>query len=201
MVPGTGLEVLPGSLNSKSRSVSCGTAATRNRSGGCTVGAGSTGFRGKRLGTSDVDGPGMLYQFGGCAALGFTCLPPHRTDAVFCGRLNTYKSEPGNPFCRQRRSWFGSAGLDAKIGLSATSQPISPSADFGQVESDPSVMNLTALRRSARQRPFFLEGKAIFDFECDDASLFYSRRIGHAPSFAPSLGSNEYLDLRTRPRY
>ena len=55
--------------------------------------------------------------------------------------------------------------------------------DFGQVESDPSVMNITAFETFYEEkRPFFLEGLTIFDYDFDEQSLFYSRRIGHAPS-------------------
>ncbi len=58
--------------------------------------------------------------------------------------------------------------------------------DFGQVESDPSVMNLTAFETFYEEkRPFFLEGLTIFDYKFDNESLFYSRRIGHSPSVTP----------------
>ena len=78
-------------------------------------------------------------------------------------------------------SWKGYAGFDAKIGitnnftLDATINP-----DFGQVEADPSVMNLSAYETFFEdKRPFFIEGKDIFDFTFDSNPLFYSRRIGH----------------------
>ena len=59
--------------------------------------------------------------------------------------------------------------------------------DFGQVEADPSVVNLTTYETFfEEQRPFFLEGKTLFEFEVDDDLLFYSRRIGRPPSYDPS---------------
>ena len=59
--------------------------------------------------------------------------------------------------------------------------------DFGQVEADPAVVNLSAFETFfSERRPFFVEGSGIFrfDLDCNDGScsgLFYSRRIGRAP--------------------
>jgi hypothetical protein len=91
----------------------------------------------------------------------------------------------------------GSGGLDLKLGLSsnftldATANP-----DFGQVEADPSVVNLTAYETFYEEkRPFFLEGRKILTFGIEDEDqLFYSRRIGHAPSRDPSQEGAEVLD-------
>jgi hypothetical protein len=44
------------------------------------------------------------------------------------------------------------------------------------------------------KRPFFLEGKNIFEFETNGANLFYSRRIGQAPSYRPDLSDGEYMN-------
>jgi hypothetical protein len=77
------------------------------------------------------------------------------------------------------------AGIDAKIGigsdytLDATVNP-----DFGQVEADPSVLNLTSFETFYQEkRPFFLEGTEIFDFELGGDIVYYSRRIGSSPVF------------------
>jgi hypothetical protein len=75
-----------------------------------------------------------------------------------------------------------SAGLDLKYGvtesvtLDATVNP-----DFGQVEADPAVLNLTAFEvRFEERRPFFLEGVGLY--KCRPCQgLFYSRRIGRSP--------------------
>ncbi|HEY7516186.1 MAG TPA: DUF5916 domain-containing protein, partial [Vicinamibacteria bacterium] len=91
----------------------------------------------------------------------------------------------------------GTAGLDAKVGLStnftldATLNP-----DFGQVEADPSVVNLTAYETFYEEkRPFFLEGKKILGFGLEGTDqLFYSRRVGQAPSYAPSPAADETVD-------
>ena len=92
-----------------------------------------------------------------------------------------------NPY-RTGSDRFGSVGLDLKyrvasnVTLDATVNP-----DFGQVELDPSVINLTAFEtRFAEQRPFFIEGADIFALG-DGGSvglapqLIYSRRIGRSP--------------------
>ena len=76
--------------------------------------------------------------------------------------------------------------------------------DFGQVEADPSVVNLTAYETFFEEkRPFFLEGKRILTFGLEPTTvagdnpdisgdmLFYSRRIGHAPASAPALAPGE----------
>ena len=94
----------------------------------------------------------------------------------------------------------GSIGLDAKVGLSSSftlDGTFNP--DFGQVEADPSVVNLSAYEVFYEEkRPFFLEGRKIFDFVTDQSDqLFYSRRIGEAPSYAPPLAAGETLRIPT----
>jgi hypothetical protein len=93
-------------------------------------------------------------------------------------------------------------GLDMKYavapGLTLTTT-INP--DFGQVEADPAVVNLTAFETYfAERRPFFVEGSGNLDLglDCDDecASLFYSRRIGHSPQGVDALPNG--ADVFTR---
>ncbi|MCP4547808.1 MAG: hypothetical protein GY835_15205 [bacterium] len=74
----------------------------------------------------------------------------------------------------------GNAGVDIKVGLSsnlildATFNP-----DFGQVELDSPVLNLSTFESwFPERRPFFLEGSDLFSTRMD---LFYSRRIGRSP--------------------
>ena len=72
------------------------------------------------------------------------------------------------------------AGGDIKIGIGPNimlDATISP--DFGQVEADPAVLNLTAFETFfPEKRPFFLEGADIFKFGIGNSRLFYSRRLG-----------------------
>ncbi|MDR3142871.1 MAG: carbohydrate binding family 9 domain-containing protein [Tannerellaceae bacterium] len=75
--------------------------------------------------------------------------------------------------------WGGSTGIDAKFALSDFTLDVTVNPDFGQVELDPSVMNLTAFETFYDEmRPFFLEGKHILDFSSGGDRMFYTRRIG-----------------------
>jgi hypothetical protein len=75
-------------------------------------------------------------------------------------------------------------GLGPNVTLTATLNP-----DFGQVEADPSEVNLSGNETYfAEKRPFFLEGTEIFQVQIGEGggpggrdTLFYSRRIGAAP--------------------
>ena len=110
-------------------------------------------------------------------------------------RQEFVEAQEGNPFNDGSRL-FGSIGLDVKASmpggmvLDATINP-----DFGQAEVDPAVVNLTAYETFFQEkRRFFIEGAEIFNnfahggsnnffgFNNSSPSLFYSRRIGRAPS-------------------
>jgi hypothetical protein len=82
----------------------------------------------------------------------------------------------------------GNLGLDAKYGLSsAFSLAATLNPDFGQVEADPSQVNLSANELFfPEKRPFFLDGVELFKIglgsgDGNSETLFYSRRIGAAP--------------------
>jgi Domain of unknown function (DUF5916)/Carbohydrate family 9 binding domain-like len=70
-------------------------------------------------------------------------------------------------------------GLDLKLGLTrGLTLDLSAFPDFGQVEADERVLNLTRFETLfPEKRPFFLEGADLF---ATPLSLFYSRRIGRA---------------------
>jgi uncharacterized protein DUF5916/cellulose/xylan binding protein with CBM9 domain len=108
----------------------------------------------------------------------------------------------GNPF-RDGRDFFGGAGLDLKYGLTSNltlDATINP--DFGQVELDPAVVNLTASETFfAERRPFFVEGTDTFRFAQTRAfnryttpTFFYSRRIGRAPQGTAPPGAR-FVDV------
>ena len=63
----------------------------------------------------------------------------------------------------ERLSSSLTGGLDGKIGIySNFTLDFSINPDFGQVEADPSVVNLTAFEtRFEERRPFFIEGMNI----------------------------------------
>ncbi len=101
------------------------------------------------------------------------------------GKVTSEPEIAGSPYSKGIR-FSGNAGIDAKIGIKDFTMDITVNPDFGQVEADPSVMNLTAFETFYdEKRPFFLEGKHIFDFSADNNLMFYTRRIGHAPSYSP----------------
>ena len=95
-----------------------------------------------------------------------------------------------NPY-RTGSDYFGNVGLDLAYGLTSNltlNGTINP--DFGQVEVDPAVINLTAFEtRFQERRPFFVEGADIFSFGRGGPGgnvggtpdLLYSRRIGGSP--------------------
>src|SRR5512147_2671852 len=90
-----------------------------------------------------------------------------------------------------------SLGADLKyrvasnLTLDATVNP-----DFGQVEADPGVLNLTAYETFfPEKRPFFVAGRGLFEVpincnnvNCGGDGMFYSRRIGRAPTLAGVYG-------------
>lgn len=87
------------------------------------------------------------------------------------------------------RRWTTRAGLDAHLGLTSHSQvDLTLRPDFGQVEVDQAVLNLSDVETYfPEKRPFFLEGMEIFRVLGPD--LFYSRRIGAGlPAYSPAAG-------------
>ena len=112
--------------------------------------------------------------------------------------MGKYRNEPeitGSPY-QTGHSWGGNIGLDAKFALSDFTLDLTVNPDYGQVELDPSVMNLTAYETFYEEkRPFFLEGKHILDFTLGNENdmMFYTRRIGASPSYTP-----ENIDNRNR---
>jgi len=111
------------------------------------------------------------------------------------GKVKTFEKEVGNPYATGRDQNI-SFGLDGKFGISSDfTVDFTINPDFGQVEADPSVLNLTAFEVFFEEkRPFFLEGKNIMDFDFGNDLLFYSRRIGHRPMVTPDLDENEYAE-------
>jgi hypothetical protein len=103
------------------------------------------------------------------------------------GGVDRMPIDAGDPL-NQSNHWRRNAGLDLKYGLgpaftlSATLNP-----DFGQVEADPSKINLSGNELFfAEKRPFFLEGVDLFKLPIGNSDngvegAFYSRRIGAAP--------------------
>jgi hypothetical protein len=112
--------------------------------------------------------------------------------------VKTQPGEPGNPLTKVTDP-NASIGVDVKYalrpGLTLTGT-VNP--DFGQVEADPAVVNLSAFETFfSERRPFFVEGSGIFSFDvdCNDGScsgLFYSRRIGRTPRGSADVPTGGY---------
>jgi hypothetical protein len=135
---------------------------------------------------------GRMYQLG--ELHGIRDLPRQRHLELLPFALGRARTGPSVPDGGTDGS--GAVGLDAKLGLTSNfTLDATVNPDFGQVEADPSVVNLTAYETFYEEkRPFFLEGRKILSFEVEDEDqLFYSRRIGAPPSGVPSLGPEEEM--------
>ncbi|GMT45790.1 MAG: hypothetical protein IEMM0006_1622 [bacterium] len=119
------------------------------------------------------------------------------------GKLKTEEKQPGNPFANGVIPGY-SVGLDGKIAVTndlTLNFTVNP--DFGQVEADPSVVNLSAFETYfPERRLFFVEENNIFSFPLTIGggmfgreNLFYSRRIGRAPHNYPHLSAGEYAKV------
>jgi hypothetical protein len=116
------------------------------------------------------------------------------------GGSQWFEKDPEDPFREEGYDRIFNAGLDAKVGITSNfTLDMTLNPDFGQVEADPSVVNLTAFETFFQeQRPFFIEGNNIFDFDLalfNMSNLFYSRRIGRRPQLDPSLEEGEYARI------
>ncbi|HEX2092198.1 MAG TPA: DUF5916 domain-containing protein, partial [Longimicrobiaceae bacterium] len=158
------------------------------------------------------DAPGFVSRFGELAGLG-ELAPPRRLEVVpyTMARVTRAPDAPGDPFY-QENDTYGTVGGDLKYGITSNltlTATINP--DFGQVEADPSQVNLTAFEIFfPEKRPFFLEGADIFRFDIDyrwnirgknfaHDQVFYSRRIGRQPQgFLPA--GTVFFDAPTSTR-
>ena len=135
---------------------------------------------------------GLVSSFGELTGLTLTG-GRKRLEVVPYGvtQLQTQPASPGNPFVDPKDPG-ASFGADVKFALTpALTLTGTLNPDFGQVEADPAVVNLSAFETYFNERrPFFMEGSGIFrfDIDCNDGEcrgLFYSRRIGRTPRGVP----------------
>ena len=136
------------------------------------------------------DAPGFIHLIGEMS--GVEQVKPRKIfDVTPYGVAQVEKSpvSEGNPFATGTATRLN-AGLDAKIGVTNNlTMDLTINPDFGQVEADPSEVNLTAYETFFEEkRPFFIEGSNIINFglgigdgEVGNDNLFYSRRIGRRP--------------------
>jgi hypothetical protein len=115
-----------------------------------------------------------------------------------------------DPFTRAS-AYDMDGGVDVKYGISSNltlTGTLNP--DFGQVELDPAVLNLSQFETFfPEKRPFFTEGASIFNsfgngpanfrasFNFYPPRFFYSRRIGRSPQGTSNL-SYDFIDAPTQ---
>ena len=120
------------------------------------------------------------------------------------GKAAFSSEEEGNPF-KTGEDFSLNGGVDMKVGLKSNlTLDLTVNPDFGQVEVDPAVINLSAVETYYdEKRPFFIEGANIFNFgrggatdyigaDWGDPEFFYSRRIGRPPQ--GSVSSDGYVN-------
>src|SRR5918993_5433675 len=112
---------------------------------------------------------GIVSSFGDLTGLQLN-QTPKRLELVpyVVGQVNTQPTEPGNPLV-SARDQKATVGADVKyavrpgITLTATVNP-----DFGQVEADPAIVNLSGVETFfSERRPFFVDGSGVFTFDLD----------------------------------
>jgi len=125
---------------------------------------------------------GFVSKFGHLT--GIENIDPPKHLEILPYTVSSGRTEPkslGNP---DGREFSGNVGVDLKYTLTSNlilDATINP--DFGQIELDQIVLNLTNYETFfPEKRPFFLEGNKIFEPNNNDLfQLFYSRRIGKDP--------------------
>ena len=133
--------------------------------------------------------------------------PPARIELLpyVVGKAKYIGAAQGDPF-NSGHEYSPGIGLDLRAGLGSSltlNGTINP--DFGQVEVDPAVVNLSDVESTFdEKRPFFTEGATIYrfggggtnndvSFNWPTTSIFYSRRIGRNPQ--GSLPDYDYADI------
>jgi Domain of unknown function (DUF5916)/Carbohydrate family 9 binding domain-like len=145
---------------------------------------------------------GMVSQFGTLAGLD-TLEAPRRLEAVPYVVTKNASAIAANRFTNQSNLTLGGDlkyRVASNVTLDATINP-----DFGQVEADPAVLNLTAYESFFdERRPFFVAGRGLFRFDvncsqvnCNNEGLYYSRRIGRTPELAATYGDTIPLQPTT----
>lgn len=153
----------------------------------------------------DPQAPGWVHLFG--ELNGITGIKPQKQLEIqpyVVGSAAKFPKEDGNPYRESGNETDGNIGVDAKIGLTSDiTLDLTINPDFGQVNADPSMVNLGAFQLFFReQRPFFLEGNNILSFRTSGGrnNLFYSRRIGARPQGYPTDEDIEYVDFPSNTR-
>ncbi len=135
--------------------------------------------------------------------------PPRRLEVLpyLSTRAEYTRHSANDPFNDGSRYSAG-VGADMKFGIGSNltvDATINP--DFGQVEVDPAVVNLSDVETFFNEkRPFFIEGSTIFNFGSGGSNnnwgfnwgnpdFFYTRRVGRAPQ--GSVPDADFTDVPT----
>jgi hypothetical protein len=134
-------------------------------------------------------------RYGNLTGLGPLATPRHLEVLPYSlAKADYHQVDPGDPF-RDGSDKVGSFGADLKYGLTSNlTLDATVNPDFGQVEVDPAVVNLTAVETFfPERRPFFIEGADLFRFgqsrsynNFNNTIPFHARRIGRAPQLGLS---------------
>lgn len=153
---------------------------------------------------SPVPRSGAAFVSAAGELTGLTNLRPRRRLEIQPYALSGVQTAPGdaaNPFYRPADPTTA-MGADVKYGLTSDlTLALTLNPDFGQVEADPSVVNLSGFETFLpERRPFFLEGAEILRPTFPQfPTVFHSRRIGRAPhGWVPD--SALYADVPTATR-
>jgi|WetSurMetagenome_2_1015567.scaffolds.fasta_scaffold01637_10 hypothetical protein len=151
------------------------------------------------------DAPGLVHLIGELS--GLEQIKPRKIFDITpygVAKAETFKADPANPFQSKGKLSALKGGIDAKIGITNNmTMDLTINPDFGQIEADPSEVNLSAYETFfSEKRPFFIEGNNITNFnlgigdgDVGNDNLFYSRRIGRQPQNYPDLKDGWNADV------
>jgi len=148
---------------------------------------------------------GYVSSFGELGNLGLAQSPKRLEMTPYAVADLTRQRTSSNPLLSATDPGL-SFGMDMKYALTpglTLTATINP--DFGQVEADPAVVNLSAFETFfAERRPFFVEGSGMFKFDSDcmdgPCQMFYSRRVGRAPQAAGELPTGDDVFTESPPQ-
>jgi len=149
--------------------------------------------------------PGYVSSFGDLGGLSMTASPKRLELLPYVVGDVTRQPTDGNPLVKRSQP-AGAVGMDVKYALTpglTLTTTVNP--DFGQVEADPAVVNLSAFETFfSERRPFFVEGSGNFRFDSDCANgpcqMFYSRRVGRSPQGLETLPSGDGVYTDSDPQ-
>jgi hypothetical protein len=143
------------------------------------------------------EGNGLMSQLGDLNGLAGLTMARSFELTPYAVTKNVSRANDLGAFDREQELSVGGDlkfGITPNVTLDATINP-----DFGQVEADPAVLNLSAFETFLRERrPFFIEGTGLYTsfrlncyivVDCStNEGLFYSRRIGRSPYLRSDYG-------------